>query len=60
MWYARDVLAKGLAVLPFPREATAQGFPLGVWEKTYRGRHEAGTLDPDQAAELETLPGWHW
>ena len=60
VWYARDVLTKGLAVLPFPKEATAQGFPLGVWERTYRGRHEAGTLDPDQAAELESLPGWSW
>ena len=47
--------------LPFPPGATAgDGFPLGVWETTYRGRHRAGTLDPEQAAELEALPGWRW
>jgi hypothetical protein len=61
IWYAREVLESGVASLPFPREATAgQGFPLGNWEATYRGRHRAGTLDEDQAAELESLPGWTW
>jgi len=61
VWFAREALAAGVATLPFPPEATAgDGFPLGVWESTYRGRHRAGTLDPDQAAELEALPGWHW
>ena len=58
--FAREAIAGGQAV-PFPPGATASdGFPLGVWESTYRGRHRAGTLDPDQAAELEALPGWHW
>ena len=61
VWFAREILADGVASLPFPREATAgDGFPLGIWEATYRGRHGAGTLDPDQTAELETLPGWTW
>ena len=61
MWFAREVLGSGVASLPFPPDATAgQNFPLGVWEATYRGRHRAGTLDPDQAAELESLPGWRW
>ena len=61
MWFAREVLASGVATLPFPRKATAgDGFPLGVWEATYRGRHRDGTIDPDQAAELESLPGWSW
>ena len=60
IWFAREVLEGG-ASLPFPRDATAgEGFPLGVWEATYRARHEAGELDPDQAAELESLPGWRW
>jgi hypothetical protein len=60
LWFAREVLAGGVT-LPFPRDATAgDGFPLGVWEATYRGRHRAGTLAPEQAAELERLPGWHW
>ena len=61
IWFAREILADGTAALPFPPGATAgDGFPLGVWETTYRGRHRAGTLDPDQAAELESLPGWTW
>lgn len=61
MWFAREALGAGVATLPFPQEATAgDGFPLGVWERTYRGRHGAGTLDAEQAAELESLPGWRW
>ena len=61
MWYAREILADGQAELPFPPGATADdGFPLGVWETTYRGRHDRGSLDPDQAADLESLPGWTW
>ena len=60
IWYARELLGSGEASLPFPPEATAEGFPLGTWESTYRGRHRAGTLDPEQAAELERLPGWRW
>lgn len=61
MWYAREILANRAATLPFPPTATAgDGFPLGVWETTYRDRRRAGAIDPDQAAELETLPGWRW
>ena len=60
LWYARREIEAG-GELPFPSEAMSEdGFPLGVWESTYRGRRRAGTLDPDQAAELEALPGWHW
>ena len=60
LWFAREAIDGG-ATLPFPAGATAgDGFPLGIWETTYRGRHRAGTLDPDQAADLETLPGWTW
>ena len=61
LWFAQEILADGGVDLPFPPESTAgDGFPLGVWESTYRGRHRAGTLDPDQAAALESLPGWRW
>lgn len=61
MWFARETLADGDVQLPFAPDATAaDGFPLGIWESTYRGRHRAGTLDPEQAAELESLPGWRW
>ena len=60
LWYARETIEAGGA-LPFPRGATAEnGFPLATWESTYRGRHREGTLDPDQAAALEGLPGWAW
>jgi len=57
--FASEAIAAGQTV-PFPPGATARGFPLSVWESTYRGRQRAGTLDPDQAAALETLPGWDW
>jgi hypothetical protein len=60
LWWARDAIASG-DPFPFPAGATAEdGFPLAVWESTYRERQRAGTLDPDQAAELEALPGWSW
>jgi hypothetical protein len=60
VWYAREAIRAG-ATLPFPAGMTGQdGFPLHTWELTYRGRHRSGTLDPDQRAELETIPGWHW
>ena len=60
LWYARQAIDEGGSV-PFAVGAVAgDGFPLALWESTYRGRHRAGTLDPDQAAELEALPGWHW
>lgn len=60
MWYAREAIDGG-ATVPFPRGMTGgDGFPLHTWEATYRGRHRAGKLDPDQQAELETIPGWHW
>lgn len=60
VWYARAAIDAG-AALPFPPGASGQdGFPLHTWEVTYRNRHRAGTLDPDQQAELEAIPGWHW
>jgi Zn-finger in ubiquitin-hydrolases and other protein len=60
LWFASEALDGG-AALPFRQdETTPDGFPLGVWQETYRSRHEAGTLDPDQATDLEDLPGWRW
>jgi hypothetical protein len=60
VWYARAAIKAG-ATVPFPAGMTGQdGFPLHMWELTYRGRHRSGTLDPDQQAELEAIPGWHW
>jgi Zn-finger in ubiquitin-hydrolases and other protein len=58
--FAQEALAAG-EQLPFaPTASSREGFPLGVWETTFRGRHRAGTLDPDQEAALESLPGWRW
>jgi ubiquitin-hydrolase Zn-finger-containing protein len=60
LWYARQAIEQG-ETLPFRAGRTSDdGFPLGVWDSTYRGRHRNGTLDPDQAAALEALPGWSW
>jgi hypothetical protein len=59
LWFARKLLDDG-ASLPFQPGTTTDGFPLAVWETTYRARHRDGTIDRDQAAELEDLPGWRW
>lgn len=60
VWYAQQALENG-ATFPFPTDTTTEdGFPLSVWETTVRGKHRDGTLDPDQVAEVEELPGWHW
>jgi hypothetical protein len=60
LWYARQAIDAGRQ-LPFAGGLTSDdGFPLGVWESTYRGRHRAGSLDPEQAVALEGLPGWRW
>ena len=60
LWYAHEAIGNG-ASIPFAKEATSDdGFPLGVWESTYRGRHRDGTIDPDHASQLEALPGWSW
>jgi hypothetical protein len=60
LWYANEAIEHGGSI-PFPRGTTSDdGFPLAVWESTYRGRHRDGTIDPDQARELEALPGWTW
>ena len=59
LWHARQLLEEG-SPLPFEPGVTADGFPLSVWETTYRARHRDGTIDRDQATELEALPGWRW
>jgi Zn-finger in ubiquitin-hydrolases and other protein len=60
LWYANEAIEAGVP-LPFePDLTTPDQFPLGVWATTYGGRHRDGTLDPEQAAEMEALPGWRW
>lgn len=61
LWYARRALEEDGVPLPFaPDLTTPEGFPLGTWATTYASRRRDGTLDPDQARELEGLPGWPW
>jgi hypothetical protein len=60
LWYAHQVLEDGTASVPFEPGATAAGFPLSVWETTYRDRRRSGTLDREKEAALEVLPGWRW
>lgn len=64
MWH------EGLAVLrhhvdlhghAHPAQATVlDGFPVGSWVKECRHRYRAGTLRPDRAEVLSSLPGWWW
>ena len=43
-----------------PRSYTVDGYRLGLWVKTQRRSHSAGTLDADRESRLEALPGWRW
>jgi hypothetical protein len=60
LWFAQRRIAETGTLEIEPDATTAEGFELGVWATTYRDRRSAGSLDPDQATELEALPGWQW
>jgi hypothetical protein len=60
MWFAQRAAAENGALDVGPDETTPEGFPLGSWMATYRDRRRDGTIDPDQATELEALSGWRW
>jgi hypothetical protein len=60
LWFAHRHAAETGALEIEPNATTAEGFELGVWAATYRDRRRNGSLDPDQATELEALPGWQW
>lgn len=36
------------------------GFKLGTWVNTQRGKHAKGELRSDRIERLESLPGWKW
>ena len=60
LWFAQRLAATTGALDVEPDETTSEGFPLGVWVATVRGRRRDGKLDPEQATDLEGLPGWRW
>jgi hypothetical protein len=60
LFHARRLAADRGIFAAEPDESTPEGFPLGVWLTTYRERRRDGALEPEQAAELEALPGWEW
>jgi hypothetical protein len=42
------------------RYETADGYPLGSWLNTVRGRGVKGSLEPERTKQLEALPAWTW
>ena len=60
LWFAQRLAAETGGLDVKPDQTTTEGFPLGVWIATYRDRRRNGKLDPEQATNLEALPGWTW
>jgi hypothetical protein len=60
LWFAQRHTAETGGLVVEAHDKTPEGFPLGLWVATYRDRRRDGTLDPDQTADLEALPGWTW
>jgi hypothetical protein len=60
IWFAQRIAAEAGAVEPAEDATTPEGFPIGEWAATYRGRRADGKIDPEQAEALEALPGWRW
>jgi hypothetical protein len=57
-WFAGRHLEHGGE--PDSDHVTEEGFPLGSWFAHVRDLRAAGTLDPEDAAEIEALPNWRW
>jgi hypothetical protein len=58
LWFAQRLADETGRLEVDPEATTPEGFPLGLWLTTYRDRDREGTLWPEQASELEALPGW--
>ncbi len=46
--------------LNIPKDCIADGYRLGVWVATQRGKRRAGKLKLERKMRLEALPGWLW
>ena len=52
---------EGGGTLDVPQDhVTNHGFPLGEWVAYVREAHGDGSLDPDDTALVELIPGWQW
>lgn len=60
LWFVGKRIEQGLSLDIPDDELTSEGFPLGQWATTYRKRHRTGTMNPEQVAALEAVPGWEW
>ena len=60
MLVAKQHLEADRTADPAQDHVTEHGFPLGEWFAYVRDAHAAGDLDPDDAALIEGLTGWHW
>jgi hypothetical protein len=52
------VESKGDACIP--SSYTVDGYRLGAWVNSQRGRYAKGILDADRQSRLEALQGWRW
>ncbi len=57
---AGEILAAGGTLAEDPGPVAGEAFPLGDWVARVRALRAAGTLDADDTAAIEALPGWSW
>jgi superfamily II DNA or RNA helicase len=55
-WVAREGAASGVRATT----VTADGTKLGMWVMNQRRDRKDGSMRPDRAAKLESVPGWSW
>lgn len=60
LWFAQRHATETGGMDVEPDQTTPEGFPIGVWVATYRDRRRDGSLEQEQALDLEGLPGWSW